>query len=223
MSHHRYLSTPWLTHEKNVLCRRLSSSQMEVSSVKRPDRLLGRTVLKEVIHQWAHEKHHLDLNSNEIEITPDDSGKPYFNCQGIDASISLPDISMSHCNDGNEIVAVAAISLQGHLLGIDYEKVLARRTGRWIKRAFSANELKLIDQENLLTTLGLWASKEAASKALGIGLREGPQKWIVTNASPDLSEVRIQHNDQRLNVKIVFGDDDVTAYCLTDKTNIASS
>lgn len=121
----------------------------------------------------------------EVEICPDMWGAPlpHISSHGSNDE-RLPSISISHSQ--GKVVAAMLPGWLGARLGIDVEKVKPRSPS-FIKRVFTAEERAQLEAEGF-DQCGLilrWSLKEAAFKALGLGLFDlAPGDVEVTSLSP---------------------------------------
>ncbi len=137
--------------------------------------LLGRLVLKEVVRAWAQERGH-QLASNDVEIHIDEGGAPYARCALLSGVGGPPVISLSH----NSGVVVAAAAEPGSLIGIDIE--YADRRMQVVARALTPMETDFVTAE-AASVLDLLVAKEAATKALGVGLGGAVARWPVASVT----------------------------------------
>ena len=132
-------------------------------SKKRKDEwLLGRFAAKSIIRDRLALKNLEEVSLNEIRIISSPNLKP-------GSSLISGDLSISH----SENLAVAVVANKTNfMVGVDIEKT--RKVSEKVYRYFLTNsEVKLLKQNkdgNILATI-FWTFKEAALKALGIGLR----------------------------------------------------
>lgn len=125
---------------------------------RRREWLGGRTALKLAV------KKHIAPEMAEMDITavPDKDGRPHLQLR---RSPSPVPISLTHSGG----YAVAAIGLgQVTAIGVDLE-VAEKRSASWAKDCFTGPELEKA-AGNALALTALWTRKEAALKALGLGL-----------------------------------------------------
>ncbi|MEW6349527.1 MAG: SDR family NAD(P)-dependent oxidoreductase [Thermodesulfobacteriota bacterium] len=138
----------------------------------------GRLALKTGVRGLLATLHESAPGLNEICVEPDDMGKPSVKLSGREPWKGA--VSLTHSNG----MAMAAVSAPGDLagLGIDVERVEAR-SDAWAEDYFTPEELALADRSgNRHKTLTmLWSLKEAALKALGIGLRVDLKEISVVN------------------------------------------
>lgn len=235
-----YLSTAWMQSETGLVCRRIEPFpehflddswgiwkrvlahlmlnqaerdfwyKLPEKGGRRTDWLLGRIAAKEALRQWAKQTFNLELASADIEILPNDLGKPLVNCPELEAVGWLPDISISHSR-GHIIAAVAPVNMQ---LGIDLERLDVPRPDDWLLGAFTAQELALIPKINQEITVGFWCAKEAAAKAFGTGLKGVPQQWQITQYVQEDKLFTIVHESKSVTVKIWRWQEEILATCL---------
>jgi len=125
---------------------------------RRRDWLGGRTALKLAVSR------HLvpGMPASEIEAVPDKDGRPVLHIKGLP---SPSPISLTHSGG----YAAAAVGLGGtNAIGADLE-VVEKRSTSWARDCFTDAELAVAAGNDAALTL-LWTRKEAALKALGLGL-----------------------------------------------------
>ncbi len=135
----------------------------------------GRTVAKDAVRSFLRNQYGFELLPADIEIAADEHGKPVAGGSWTQNIPAVPEISLSH-SDG-VAVAVVADGAGKKSLGIDIQAMRALAQD-FDSLAFSSDEQKLLksigEQDRTEWLLRLWCAKEAASKALGLGLIEGP-------------------------------------------------
>ena len=150
------------------------------SEERRIQWLLGRLVAKDAVRTYLRERRSLDVAPADVEIRQDEHGRP---CpfgpwqKELDGGLCL---SIAHTN--GLCVAVAGPGNGSRSVGIDVEKVRPLREG-FESAAFTASEQALLgsvgDPGRQEWMVRFWSAKEAAAKALGRGLAEGPQSLVV--------------------------------------------
>lgn len=237
-----YLSEPWMQVETETICRRvspfpehfldtswgiwkrmlahlmLSEPEREQwyalpkQGPRRTDWLLGRIAAKDAIRQWISQYLDMSIAPVDVEIRATAAGKPYAYCPVLPQQ-QLPDISISHSGG----YALAALTPEGHRIGLDMERCDRAPTLEAIAYAFSETEQSLlqnVEQSNQnLAMLGLWCAKEAAAKATGVGFQGNPQKWIVTQHSAQLDRLVVTADEQLLSVSLWYTPEEVIAVC----------
>jgi phosphopantetheinyl transferase/acyl carrier protein len=147
---------------------------------RRLEWLLGRVVAKDAVRQHLKQRYGLVLCPADVEILPDDKGRPVVGGTWTDRIPSLPVVSVSHA--AGTAVAVVADGEVGLGVGVDIEHV-GRMNQDVEALAFVPEERELLsslrDVEEDEWPLRFWCAKEAVAKAVGQGLIEGPQSVIV--------------------------------------------
>ena len=143
---------------------------------RRIEWLCGRLVAKETLREYLLAAYGLPLCPADIEIHPDERGRPLVSGAWTDSVPGIPHVSISHSNG----IVVAIASDASRPVGVDIEPVdrLDRfGPGGFEKAAFSPDEQRLIDAlpdpDRAVAALRVWCAKEAAAKARGIGLSSG--------------------------------------------------
>jgi phosphopantetheinyl transferase len=88
-------------------------------------------------------------------------------------------VSIAHKDE----IAVAIASHDGDL-GIDVERIAPRDAG-FADLAFTADELRMMNEPRDEALTRLWVAKEAAAKAAGTGLAGDPRRFPVTDHTGD--------------------------------------
>lgn len=235
-----YLSTAWMQSDFGLVCRKIEPFpehflddswgiwkrvlahlmlnqaernfwyQLPEKGERRTDWLLGRIAAKEALRQWAKQTFNLDLASADIEILPNDLGKPLVSCPELEVMGWLPNVSISHSR-GYIIAGVAPANMQ---LGLDLEYLDVPRPDDWLLGAFTEQELALAPQINREKTVGFWCAKEAAAKAFGTGLKGVPQQWQITQYAQKDQLVTVVHEGKSVTVKLWYGENEIIAICL---------
>ena len=149
---------------------------------RRTQWIFGRAAAKDAIRVWIARHHGLSLYPADIEIAPDEHGKPWASGFWAERVGEIPQLSLSHKGG----VAVAAAGR--FPIGIDLETITERDAG-FEGLAFSEQERGMIGQLNdgadrneWLTRA--WCAKEAAGKAAGNGLRLNPKRLVLRSIDP---------------------------------------
>jgi phosphopantetheinyl transferase len=133
----------------------------------------------------------------DIEIRPDGHGRPLVDGSWRDAVPGLPVVSITH-TDGLAVAVAGLTPASGGvdlLLGVDAEYIRTRPPG-FAEAAFDGQELRVIRslpaglQEEWM--LRAWCAKEAAAKATGFGLIEGPPSARIVALDPEIDEATVR-------------------------------
>ncbi|MEW5987988.1 MAG: beta-ketoacyl synthase N-terminal-like domain-containing protein, partial [Chloroflexota bacterium] len=150
--------------------------------------LLARLAVKELLCDHLQRELDLTLRLADVEILPDEHGRPIANGAWADGRFTLPAVSLAH-TDG---AAVAAIHPTAPAIGVDLER---RRPfpADATPVAFTPDEVEFIqkqgnDDEWLWRG---WCAKEAVAKALGRGLVGGPRALVIRSVAAETGEVEV--------------------------------
>jgi len=160
----------------------------------------GRVAAKDAIRWLLLEKFHLVAPLEAVGILPDEHGKPLVSCAALSHKNAELCVSISHC--GNTSVALATLrSRFCHGVGIDVASQTDDHSGL-AEGGFTSAETALLDDcpepERSSWLLRLWCAKEAAGKALGLGLAGNPLNYVVQ---------RIDRHQQSVKVATQFSDE----------------
>jgi len=145
---------------------------MRASARRRNEWLLGRVVVKDAVRSWLVRSHQLVVGPRSVSIATTGAGAPYVDhIVGLTEG-ALPNISLAHSS--RTIVAAAGPGSFG--LGVDVES--RDRPIDVLARALGADEQGFVESARLQVIDAL-AAKEAASKALGIGLGGSLRRWPI--------------------------------------------
>jgi phosphopantetheine--protein transferase-like protein len=152
--------------------------------------VVGRIALKRSVQRLLACRDHTELPARDIRITADGNGKPQVQVSDGDGS-TMGEVSLSHSNG---LAIAAAACEEGFLgVGIDLEQV-QDRSQAWVEDCFTPDEIHRArnarDPQRVFTAM--WALKEAALKALGMGLRI------------DLKTIDVQTPEQGGRAVIIF-------------------
>jgi phosphopantetheine--protein transferase-like protein len=146
---------------------------MQGSTLRRAEWLLGRATAKESVRRYLQKYLLSHWTSADIQIWADDAGKP--NAIGPWRDIlraSRLDVSIAHTS--KLIVAAAAANAR---IGIDIEAIGRDLSEDFSNGVFTPEEMERAAQmrESPIAMLKFWCAKEAISKALGTGIRYSPR------------------------------------------------
>ncbi|MEM6415807.1 MAG: beta-ketoacyl synthase N-terminal-like domain-containing protein [Pseudomonadota bacterium] len=238
-----FFSEPWMQQETGAVCRRINDEANEfledawgiwkrvlaslvlsarertawydlpAKGGRRSEWLLGRIASKDAVRQWAAQKYNLQLAPADVEILPDQLGRPTVNCGALSELRDIPVVSITHSKGR----IVAAASNAGEPLGIDLSRFEDSRGTELLQKSFSVDELSLLDavgpSKRSHGLLALWSAKEAAAKALGKGLGGEPRNWLVKDYSKNDGWATVNHADTSYHVKVWPIDDEIFALC----------
>lgn len=186
--HTRAMTMRTLVHTLLSRTERQQWQNLKGRDIRRSEWLFGRAAAKDAVRQLMKERDGRAVFPADIEICQDADGRPFARLAGSDESAIMPSISIAH-SDGRA-VALAGWCAEGGRPGIDIERIRPRDEA-FQEIAFSRDERVLLDafpgpaRDEWVARL--WCAKEAAAKALGKGLAEGPRHcgsaaWIAQQA-----------------------------------------
>ena len=159
---------------------------------RRKEWLFGRAVAKDAVRTWVKRHYGLDLYPADVEIDNDEHGAPHAGGRWVSRIGIAPQLTLSH----KGTVAVAAAGTRA--LGIDLERIEARDSG-FDALVFDETELQLFSRLNgdnrTEWVTRAWCAKEAASKATGRGLSDGPQAMMVNSIDPGLGQLVVSRRE----------------------------
>lgn len=134
--------------------------------------LLARVVAKDAVREHLKAVYNLLLCPADVEIIPDENGRPTVRGPWLTQVEQAPQVSLAHAH--GQMVAIVHPTAQG--VGVDIEQAGAfPPEGQ--EMAFTPAELALIETLPTDTDwqMRLWCAKEAVGKALGHGLAGRPK------------------------------------------------
>ena len=164
--------------------------------------LAGRAAAKEAVRHLLQQQYGLKVPPADIEICPDERGRPLVDGPWRESVSSPPIVSLAHSDGLTVALAGSPESIRG--MGVDVEHVRPRLDG-FANLAFSEEELQLLKYLPLELhdewMLRWWCAKEAAAKATGFGLIEGPRSVVVVGMDPSTERVSVQLAGQLARVR----------------------
>jgi len=160
---------------------------------RRTLRLWGRIAAKEAARRLWLEAGGAAIYPADLAIEPDEAGKPRLRSLAEPGQDDLPAVSIAHA-DG-VAVALAALDPTARV-GIDVMPIADRSPG-FESVAFTPAELAFLDHlagasaARAEWVARLWAAKEAAAKATGLGLVGGPTDVEIVEVTPDHGTVAV--------------------------------
>jgi acyl transferase domain-containing protein/phosphopantetheinyl transferase len=157
---------------------------------RRIEWLLGRIAAKDAVRRWLHKHFAIRVCPADIEIEPNVQGRPTVHGDWSAKVPQIPNISIAHCS-GTALVAVGP----GHTakgVGVDIERI-GQMTDGAQHAAFNTEEQKLLSGLNANEwPLRVWCAKEAAAKAIGYGMKDGPLSFVALGLDESTGSVQIR-------------------------------
>jgi phosphopantetheinyl transferase len=165
------------------------------SAKRQREWLLGRAAAKDAVRRLVERRHGARLCPADVEILPDERGRPRVGGAWTERLGVAPTVSISHSNG----VAVALAAIEGHRsVGIDIESLSHSPPG-FETAAFTSREREFLaslpKEMRPEWSLRLWCSKEAAGKALGRGLAAGLTALQLKTVDLDAGALRLELAD----------------------------
>jgi phosphopantetheinyl transferase len=156
----------------------------------------GRVAAKDAVRLLLLNRRGLAASLETIGITPDANGRPQVVCAPLPDAGADIFVSISHC--GRSSVALAAERSDFCVgVGIDVASQADNHDGL-AEGGFASTETALLNDISELERtdwlLRLWCAKEAAGKAIGLGLMGNPLNCIVRRVARARGEVELEVN-----------------------------
>lgn len=190
--HTRAMTMRTLVHTLLSRDERRQWGDLKGREIRRTEWLFGRAAAKDAIRQLLKARDGKAIFPADIEIYQDADGGPHARLVGSNDPAAMPFISIAH-SDGRA-VALAGWCAEGERPGIDIERIRPRDEA-FQEIAFSRDERVLLDafpgpaRDEWVARL--WCAKEAAAKALGKGLAEGPRSLRVCSLDRATGRVEV--------------------------------
>jgi len=155
---------------------------------RRTEWIFGRAAAKDAVRAWLKRRHGMDVYPADVEIHADADGRPYADGRWLTRIDEAPRLSIAHKG------ALAVAAAGRGVLGVDLENVATRAAG-FDAVAFDDEERRLLARldgalrDEWVTRA--WCAKEAAGKAVGIGLADGPATMVVRELDTDAGSIRV--------------------------------
>ena len=180
---------------------------------RRTEWLLGRIAAKDAVREWARGRYGVELVPAEVEILPDENGRPVVECAGLRAQGAAPEVSISH--DATAVVGIAGEP--GTRLGIDHCGLAEQRAYDMLEIGLTPAELAMLPASSAADRqremLLFWCAKEAAAKTTGNGLKGDPRKWVIASRDCGSGRLTVVHDGVAFPVETWLTDDGIIAVC----------
>lgn len=180
--------------------------QLPAKGPRRLGWLLGRLAAKEAVRSWSQQVLGTGVDSRQIEVLPDNKGRPVLTCQKLD--LSGVNLSITHRKD----CALACLTDDGSPVGIDLEIRAEPKETEWLRGAFSTHELSQWGT-SYQQLLPLWSAKEAVVKAMGTGFTSDPKSWRIQHVDDQGRKVKVEHAGHAFEVQLWLSEQEVVAVC----------
>ena len=182
----------WLKTLSHIILNaseRRDFAAMTGSASRRTEWLFGRVAAKEAVRRYLKDNYQARWSDADVQIWPDDSGKPHALGAWSDYLTEKIDIAIAHTSQF--VVALAAANAR---IGVDVESVNRDLSEEFTNGVFTPEELELatLAANSSRAVIRFWCAKEAVSKALGTGIRYSPREMEVTAYQPDTGKLTIR-------------------------------
>jgi phosphopantetheinyl transferase len=190
----------WIKMWARLICNR--RERQEFYSLGGPEqqqiaRLLARIAAKDAVRSLFHRHHGVSVHPADIDIVTDGNDRPEPQGHWRQAIGDTPALSIASC--GQLAIAIAGRCASHQHLGVDLQQIESR-SPEFEGGAFTPQERRLLDSIEASARLEwltrFWCAKEAIGKALGWGLRHGPQSVIVKACDTDGGVVKVVLGDK---------------------------
>lgn len=133
----------------------------------------------------------------QIDICKGPEGAPFIAPQ---AGWPVPHISISH----HRATGLGAACAPGFAIGLDHERGDRIRDARgFLETILSPEEAaRLAPRPDAATAVALWSLKEAAAKAIGVGLQGRPQAFVLGDLDPGSGRATVLHEGHRVAAQL---------------------
>jgi phosphopantetheinyl transferase len=175
---------------------------LQVPVRRKREWLFGRGALKEAVRAWVMERSGHLLYPSDILVSHDERGAPMVSGWWCDTLTPSPQVSLSHTASR----CLVGVAPAGQALGVDLEELGRIRKPELLATWLAPQEAALVTglsgpalDERLLR---LWCAKEAASKALGIGLQGRPEAFVVSALDAAFDNLLVSHVQGNVEAKV---------------------
>ena len=177
---------------------------LRVPEARQLEWLAARTAAKDGIAELVREARDVELLPGEIEILPDERGRPLVQAPGLEQLGLAASVSLAHARGLAAAFVALVPSGSQTAVGLDLEPFVGRPTG-FAEAALPEDERRLLERLPSEAAdewlLRLWCAREAAGKALGSGLNPRLGAPTVTSIDPERERVQVALNGHRLLVR----------------------
>jgi len=170
------------------------------SEARRTDWLLGRLAAKDAVRFLLKKRFGVSVYPADIEVDGEPGSAPIVHIKSALHIRTAPIVSIAHA-DGT---AVAIATEEGECLGVGIDLEHDENKDAGLEAlGFTEEEKDLLPESDPGVKdhwlMRLWCAKEAAAKALGMGLLGGPGTWLARDLDPDTGIVKLRPSDSFTN------------------------
>ena len=169
---------------------------LTVPDTRQLEWLGARTAAKEAVAALLRDTHGVDLLPADIEILPDERGRPLVRLPRSQPDLPMPLVSLAHAQgEGVALALLSSASDDRRGIGIDVEHLVPRPAG-FAEAALTESERALLEglpeHASAEWLLRCWCAREAAGKAAGRGIIPGPGAATVAAVDPGSEQVLVE-------------------------------
>lgn len=159
------------------------------SAARRTEWLFGRIAAKEAVRRYLKNYYQARWSDADIQIWPDDAGKPHAIGAWSEFLTTKLDIAIAHT--AQFVIAIASANMR---VGVDVESTARDLSEEFTAGVFTPDELELAAHalNSSHAIIRFWCAKEAVSKALGTGIRYSPREMIVVGYKPEVGSLTMR-------------------------------
>ena len=163
--------------------------EMTGSTSRRTEWLFGRLAAKEAVRRFLKDYYQARWSDADIQIWPDDSGKPHALGAWSEFLTTKLDIAIAHTSQF--VIAIAAANSR---VGVDVESTARDLSEEFTSGVFTPEELELAAGavKSAHAIIRFWCAKEAVSKALGTGIRYSPKEMVIADYRSDTGALKMR-------------------------------
>ena len=188
------------------------------------ERLLARIAAKDAVRSLFHRLHGVAVHPADIDIVMDDNDRPEPRGYWRQEIGYTPALAISRC--GQLAIAIASRCASHQRLGLDLQQIESRGL-EFEVGAVTPQERSLLESIEVSARLEwltrFWCAKEAIGKALGCGLRHGPQSVIVKAFETDGEVVKAVLGDKLASEFPALADISMAVYTIRHRDFIIAS
>jgi phosphopantetheinyl transferase len=217
----------WIKMWARLICsrqERLAFYRLGGPDQQQIERLLARIAAKDAVRSLFHRLHGVAVHPADIDIVMDDNGRPEPRGYWRQEIGYTPTLAIAHC--GQLAIAIASRCASHQRLGLDLQQIESQRP-EFDAGAVTPQERSLLERIEASARLEwltrFWCAKEAIGKALGCGLRHGPQSVIVKAFEADGEVVQAALGDKLASEFPAWADISIAVYTIRHRDFIIAS
>jgi phosphopantetheinyl transferase len=216
----------WIKMWARLICsrqERLAFYRLGGPDQQQIERLLARIAAKDAVRSLFHRLHGVAVHPADIDIVMDDNGRPEPRGYWQQEIGYTPALAIAHY--GQLAIAIASRCASHQRLGIDLQQIESQRPE--FDAGVTPQERSLLERIEASARLEcltrFWCAKEAIGKALGCGLRHGPQSVIVKAFEADGEVVQAVLGDKLASEFPAWADISIAVYTIRHRDFIIAS